>query len=222
MVPALPRTPPDPKKLRERDTATTETFRRIVRTHVRNYFNVDSQIHDVTQDALLELLDKLESGAQPEHAVYWALTAANNAVRRELTRVRHRAVVEYESQLHGALEGGEPDVAALLDAREDLRRINALLADCDEAPLIALAAAAEGRDHRELAQQLGVSPGAARMTLSRARAELSTKFTAQQKRDYLVKLAKGAGLLDFESPLEHQAVSRPGASEIEVKPKSRR
>ena len=198
MVTALRRPPPDPQRLRERDPATTEAFRRILRAHVRSYFNRDSQIHDVTQDALLELLAKLEAGAEPEQPVYWALTSANNAVRRELTRLRHR-VIEYESQVHGAVdERGEPGVAALLDAREDLRRITALLADCDEAPLRALAGAAEGRDHRELAEQLGVSPGAARMTLSRARAELSERFTAQQKLDVLVALAKRAGLLDNE------------------------
>jgi DNA-binding transcriptional regulator LsrR (DeoR family) len=64
--------------------------------------------------------------------------------------------------------------------------------------LRALAGAAEGRDHRELAEQLGVSPGAARMTLSRARAELSVRFSAQQKLEELIALAKRAGLLDSE------------------------
>jgi RNA polymerase sigma factor (sigma-70 family) len=172
-------------------------FRRILRAHVRSYFNRESQIHDVTQDALIELLAKLEAGAQPPQPVYWALTSANNAVRRELTRVRHR-VIEYESQLHGKVEHGEPDWVALLDAREDLRRINELLSDCEEAPLCALAGAAEGRDHRELAEQLGVSPGAARMTLARARADLSGRFSAQQKLDELVALAKRAGLLGSE------------------------
>jgi RNA polymerase sigma factor (sigma-70 family) len=197
MVTALPRTPPDPARLRARDRATTEAFRRILRAHVRSYFNRESQIHDVTQDALLELLAKLEAGAEPEHPVYWALTSATNAVRRELTRIRHR-VIEYESQLHGKTDHGEPDWAALLDAREDLRRINVLLNECEEAQLRALAGAAEGRDHRELAEQLGVSPGAARMTLSRARADLSVRFSAQQKLDELIALAKRAGLLDSE------------------------
>lgn len=168
-----------------------------MRAHVRSYFNRESQIHDVTQDALLELLDKLKAGAEPPQPVYWALTSANNAVRRELTRVRHR-VIEYESQLHGMIEYGEPDWVALLDAREDLRRINALLSDCEEAPLRALAGAAEGRDHRELAEQLGVSPGAARMTLARARAELSGRVSAQQKINELIALAKRAGLLGSE------------------------
>jgi RNA polymerase sigma factor (sigma-70 family) len=194
--PRLNRPPPDPAKLRD-DPATTEAFRRILRAHVRSYFSRESQIHDVTQDALLELLAKLDAGAQPQQPVYWALNSANNAVRRELTRVRHR-VIEYESQLHGKTEHSEPDWAALLDAREDLRRINELLNDCEEAPKRALAGAAEGRDHRELAEQLGVSPGAARMTLARARAELSGRVSAQQKLDELIALAKRAGLLGSE------------------------
>jgi RNA polymerase sigma factor (sigma-70 family) len=197
MVTSLNRSPPDPAKLRAGDPATTEVFRRILRAHVRSYFNRESQIHDVTQDALLELLAKLDAGAAPPQPVYWALTSANNAVRRELTRVRHR-VIEYESQLHGMTEYSEPDWVALLDAREDLRRINELLADCEEAPSRAIAGAAEGRNHRELAEQLGVSPGAARMTLARARAELSGRFSAQQKLDELIALAKRAGLLGSE------------------------
>jgi RNA polymerase sigma factor (sigma-70 family) len=193
----LHRPPPDPAGLKARDPATTEAFRRILRAHVRSYFNRESQIHDVTQDALLELLAKLDAGAQPPQPVYWALNSAHNAVRRELTRVRHR-VIEYESQLHGKVEHGEPDWVALLDAREDLRRITELLGDCEEGPLRALAGAAEGRNHRELAEQLGVSPGAARMTLARARADLSVRFSAQQKLDELIALAKRAGLLGTE------------------------
>lgn len=191
----MTRPPPDPAKLRAGDPAVTEAFRRILRAHIRGYFRHESQIHDVTQEALLELLAKLEAGADPQHPIYWALSSATNAIRRELTRLRHQAIA-YESQLHGASEASsEAERAALLDAREDLRRINALLADCDEAPYRALAGALEGHDHRELAEQLGVSPGAARMTLARARADLSEQFSAKQKMDELISLAKRAGLI---------------------------
>lgn len=186
---------PDPDKLRTGDVETIEAFRGVLHAHVRSYFRRESQVHDVTHDAMLELFAKLEAGADPGEPVFWALTAANNAVRRELTRLRRQAVA-YESQLHGMGEVGDP--AALLDAREDLRRINALLLECDEAPYRALTGALEGRNHTELGTELGVSPGAARMTLARARAQLGERFSAQQKLAELVSLAKRAGLLDRE------------------------
>ena len=44
-------------------------------------------------------------------------------------------------------------------------------------------------EHSE-AVELGMSPGAARMTLSRARAKLHDRFNAQQKISHLVQLAK--------------------------------
>jgi len=53
---------------------------------------------------------------------------------------------EYRAEARRVLGSAVPllvleDLPALLDAREDLRRINALLADCDEAPRRALAGA---------------------------------------------------------------------------------
>lgn len=172
-------------------------FLRILYSHVRSYFKRESQVNDVAHDALLELLAKLDGGAMPEQPVFWALTAANNAVRRELTRLRHIAIT-YESSLHGGAE--QPDPAALYDAREDLRRINGLLTKCNEAPYRALVGAAEGLDHNELSEELGVSPGAARMTLARARAELSEQLTAEEKLAQLVALAKRAGLVNGNLP----------------------
>ncbi|PRQ08081.1 RNA polymerase sigma factor [Enhygromyxa salina] len=201
-------TPPDPQKLREGEAAASEAFRRLLRAHICGYFNKESQVHDVTQDALLDLLAKLEAGAEPKHPEYWALNAANNAVRRELTRLRRRAI-EYQSQLHGYGQDDGADHAELLDAREDLRKINALLADCDEVPFRALTAAVEGRNHREIAEELGISPGAARMTLARARSELSGRFTARQKIDHLMWLARRAGLIEAPQPADEAA---PGSS----------
>lgn len=194
-VPSRPlgRPSPDPLKLRAGDANTTEVFLRILYSHVRNYFKRESQVHDVAYDALIELLAKLDDGAMPEQPVFWALTAANNAVRRELTRLRHIAIA-YESSLHGGAE--QPDPVELYDAREELRRINGLLAKCDEAPYRALVGAAEGLDHNELSEKLGVSPGAARMTLARARADFSEKLTAEEKWAALVGLAKRAGLVN--------------------------
>ncbi|PRQ03632.1 RNA polymerase sigma factor [Enhygromyxa salina] len=189
---------PDPAELLAGNPDAIAAFRKLLRAHIRGYFNRESQIHDVSHDALLDLLAKLDAGAQPKHVHYWVLNSANNAVRRELTRLRHQAI-EYQSSVHGP-RFDPADHASLLDAREDLRKINALLADCDEVPYRALAGAVEGRDHNEIAQELGISPGAARMTLSRARAALSDRFTAQQKIDQLILLARRAGLVGDAGP----------------------
>lgn len=209
-------TPPDPYRLREGEAAATEAFRRLLRAHICGYFSKESQLHDVTQDALLDLLAKLNAGAQPKHPEYWALNAANNAVRRELTRLRRQAI-EYQSQVHGVGHQGEhqdrADHAALLDAREDLRKINALLADCEDAPFRALTAAVQGRNHREIAKELGISPGAARMTLARARSELSDRFSARQKIDQLMRLARRAGLIEQAQGQDAQGQDAQGQDE---------
>lgn len=188
-------TRPDPAKLRAGDPEATAAFVELLWNHARAFFKRESQLHDVVHDALLELLAKLERGDEPKHPDYWALNAANNAVRRELTRLKHQAI-EYESDLHGH---ASCDAEALLDAREELRRINELLVDCDDAPSRALAGAAAGRDHREIAEELGISPGAARMTLARARAELGDRVDSKKKKQHLLALAQRAGLVECPS-----------------------
>ena len=199
--------PNDPNELLKGESQAAKRFRELVRRRVSSYFRRESQIHDVTQDALLELLRKLSDGERPSDAAQWVHTAARNAVRRELTRINRR-VVEYESALHGLVES---DQVALLDAREDLRRITALLDEEGELAQRALASSARGSDHNELAAELGLSPGAARMTLSRARAKLHDRLSAQQKISHLVQLAKSAGLI--EQPEQAQPQTRRSPEE---------
>jgi RNA polymerase sigma factor (sigma-70 family) len=184
-------TPLDHRKLLAGDPLTTQAFLKYIRSHVRRYFHRRSQIHDVSQAAMLDILARLRAGEEPEpdRVHYWVLNCANNAVKRELTRLRHRAV-SYESRLHSS---PQPSPSAVLGAREKIERIDRLLADCGEVGRKALEATVQGHNHREIAEQLDMGPGAVRMTISRVRAVLSERLTAEEKLGRLRLLAKHAG-----------------------------
>lgn len=184
-------TPLDPRKLLEGDPRTAEAFLKYIRSHVRRYFRRGSQIHDVSQAAMLDVIARLEAGEEPEpdRLHYWVLNCAKNAVRRELTRLRHRAV-SYESRLHCHPQAS---ASAVLGAREEIERIDRLLTDCSEVGRKALAARLQGHTHREIAKQLDMESGAVRMTLTRLRATLSRRLSAEEKLKRLRLLAKRSG-----------------------------
>jgi RNA polymerase sigma factor (sigma-70 family) len=181
----------DHHKLLAHDPPTTQAFLDCIRRYVRRYFNRPSEIHDVSQSAMVELIDKLNRGEepQPDRTYFWVLNSASNAVRRELTRLRHR-VVSYESRLHGQFTSTREEV---FEARQEIERINRLLAECSDVARLALAASVHGDTHREIAAALELRPGAVRMTISRVRATLSDRLTAEEKLERLRLLAARAG-----------------------------
>jgi RNA polymerase sigma factor (sigma-70 family) len=181
----------DHRKLLAHDPTTTQAFLDCIRGYVRRYFHRASEIHDVSQSAMLELVGKLRRGDEPtpDRTYYWVLNCASNAVRRELTRRRHR-VVSYESRLHGK-PAANPSEA--FEARREIERIDRLLADCSDVARRALEASVHGDTHREIAAELELGPGAVRMTISRVRATLSQRLTAEEKLERLRLLAARAG-----------------------------
>ncbi|PRP93144.1 RNA polymerase sigma factor [Enhygromyxa salina] len=180
----------DPAELRRGNPAVVAAFEAILRRRIRAFFRKQSQVNVLTNTALMELLDKLARGEQPSRPLYRALNAANNVVRRELTRLR-RVVVSFDSQLHS--HTATPD--ASLGAREELERIDTLLEEVDEVPRQILAAAARGHTHVEIAAEFGISPGAARASLSRLRAQLRGELASRDQLDKLRRLAREAGLI---------------------------
>lgn len=192
--------PLDPDKLRRGDAATVAAFRSVLRRRIGVFFHKQSQINAVTNDTLVELLTKLERGEQPTEVFYWALNAVNNAIRRELTRVRRQVLVTYESHLHGL---DEADPTAVIDATAELERLDALLTKVDDVSLQVLFAAVQGEKHRDIANQLGINPGAARQSLSRLRAELRSHLTTHERRAKLRQLVQQAGLGHEPPPVPH-------------------
>ena len=76
----------------------------------------------------------------------------------------------------------------------DFLAIDELLTDCDETVRLALQARAEGRTYQEIAEQLGISHGSVRMSISRERARLRDRLSADEKLEELRLLVDRAGL----------------------------
>ncbi len=116
----------DPLRLLAHDPETTQAYLEFTRRFIRRYLQDPSRVREVSQSALAEMLAKLERGLAPTpgRVHYWVAASASNAVRRELTRMRHRAVT-YESRLHNQPAPNQDDV---LVARWEVERIECLLA----------------------------------------------------------------------------------------------
>jgi RNA polymerase sigma factor (sigma-70 family) len=174
----------DHQKLLAGDLSTTVLFLRVARQWARKFFRKRSQLDAVTQAAMLEMLDKLKAGdiPEPDRTLSWALTCANNAVRRELTRVRNHRTIVYESHQHSPNAAGASE---WLRARDDLQRVNALLEDCDLDARRLLEAITRGHTYREIADEWGLGVGAARASVARLRKRLRAQLVAQDKRELL-------------------------------------
>jgi RNA polymerase sigma factor (sigma-70 family) len=187
----------DPEQLRKGDRATIAAFELVLRRRIREFFKKPSLVNVLTNTALVELLEKLDRGEQPTVPLYWALNAASNVARRELTRLR-RIAVSFDSRLHSRA----PEQHLALEARDDLDRIDALLAEVDEVPQQVLAAAAQGHTSLEIATKLGLSPEAVRASLSRLRGHLKDGLASQGQLDGLRRLAREAGLIPKTTGLQ--------------------
>ncbi len=176
----------DVEKLRAHDPVATAAFREVVRRFVASYFKNASQAEELVQEAMLELWTKLKDGAQPKVPRWWAQGAANNAVRRELTRLKH-ATAPFDSTVHRPRPA---DQSATYRAREELNMIiNHVLAG-NQTRLDALEGLILGEDHRELADRLGITPGAARMVVARLRAKLKQEVPAKRALAQLLALPR--------------------------------
>jgi RNA polymerase sigma factor (sigma-70 family) len=174
----------DHQKLLAGDRTTTTVFRLVARRWITKFFRKPSQLEDVTQSAMIEMLGKLRAGniPDPERAYCWVLTCANNAVRRELTRVRNHNVVSYESQLHCPYINRSSDWVRVCD---DLHRVNALLEQSDAGGRRLLEARACGYTYQEIAEEFGLEAAAARASISRLRKKLIAQLLVQDKRETL-------------------------------------
>jgi RNA polymerase sigma factor (sigma-70 family) len=181
-------TPLDPDKLLAHDPATTRAFLAFARRCIRRYLQDPSRVREASQSALAEMLAKLQRGDIPEPArvIHWVATSAGNAARRELTRLRRRALA-YESRLHTKPAPDQDEVFAL---RQELDRIDGLLAQLGERSQRAVIAAALGQSAEEIAADLGTSPGAVRSLIYRSRRQLRDELSAEERLERMVLVAK--------------------------------
>jgi RNA polymerase sigma factor (sigma-70 family) len=147
-------------------------FEEIVRRYRRQLDRfaaaiVGGRCEDVTQDAFSKALPALRGSEAEIELRPWLYRIVRNTALNDL-RDRPPAGVELTERLPGARSA-----AAEAEAREDLRELMDRLRALPEPQRAALVMRElEGLSHEEIAAALGVSGGAARQTIFRARAAL--------------------------------------------------
>src|SRR4051794_20336397 len=151
-------------------------FEEIVRRYRRQLDRfaaaiVGGRSEDVTQDAFSKALLSLRRSETEIELRPWLYRIVRNAALNDL-RDRPPAAAELTDRLPGARSA-----AAEFESREDLRDLTDRLRALPEPQRAALVMRElEGLSHEEIAAALGVSGGAARQTIFRARAALREGF----------------------------------------------
>jgi len=124
---------------------------------------------DLAQDVALTVWRRLTSLSDPRAFTAWLRRITANAARDHL----RRAAARRETELDEALAIASPDDPEARSARlAELRLMLAVLVREDREIVDLLTARAEGAPVSDLARRLGVSDGALKMRVSRARARL--------------------------------------------------
>lgn len=177
------------------DSATAGLFRQAARQWARRFFDDPAKIDSVVQAALVEMLDKLHAGDEPppDRLLFWIRACTNNAVRRELTRMRHEDFVGYESQLHGR---AADDISQTLRLRRELADIERDLDTFEDKARQIFAQRVRGAAYREIAATQQTSEQAARKSVSQIRKRLLRGISKRDHIEHLRREAKLAGLDD--------------------------
>lgn len=129
---------------------------------------------DVTQEAFVKLLTEARAGRYPDRAGAWLYRAVTNLV---ISRARRAAVARrLAPRLADVGAPDEPDLVALRN--EGHHELRLALATLSRAERVALLMAASGASGIEIAVYLGMSHGATRALICRARARLRVRAGA--------------------------------------------
>jgi RNA polymerase sigma-70 factor (ECF subfamily) len=128
---------------------------------------------DLAQEVALRAWRRLATLSDPRSFTAWIRRIAANAARDHLRRV----AVRREEELEQALElAGDDDPHAAAERRAELRLMLAALDEEDAEVVELLMARAEGLSVEELARRTGMSEGALKMRLMRARKRLRDRL----------------------------------------------
>ena len=133
----------------------------------------DETARDLAQEVALRAWRRLATLEDPRSFTAWVRRIAANAARDHLRRV----AVRREEELEQALElAGDDDPHADAERRAELRLMLAALEDEDAEVVELLVARADGISVEALAVQSGLSEGALKMRLMRARKRLRERL----------------------------------------------
>lgn len=149
-------------------------YRRPLLRHARRMLG-DGRAEDVVQAAFVGAWGALRDGAEIRDLSPWLYRIATNGALNALSRAGAD-----DAPLHGAMPGARAtDPCAELERRDAVRRTLGGVASLPERQRAALlATAVAGRPHAEVAAELGLSEGALRQLVHRARARVRGAATA--------------------------------------------
>ncbi len=147
-----------------------------------------SRAEDVVQQALINAHHALQRTDEVRHLRSWLYRIAHNAALNVLRAVRDDVPLDAAS---GAAAAADDDPVAAFERSERFRETVDALRDLPERQRAALVLRElEGRSHEEIAESLGVTSGAARQHLMRARVALRGAVTAITPYPLVVRLAE--------------------------------
>jgi RNA polymerase sigma factor (sigma-70 family) len=159
-----------------------------------------SRAEDAAQQALINAHDALQRTDEVRHLRSWLYRIAHNAALNVLRAVRDDVSLDAASDATAVAEDGP---AAAFERSERFRATVDALQELPERQRAALVLRElEGRSHEEIAETLGVTSGAARQHLMRARVALRGAVTAITPYPLIVRMAEmlagsgGAGWTD--------------------------
>jgi RNA polymerase sigma factor (sigma-70 family) len=148
----------------------------------------ESEAEDAVQQALLSAHQALRRNGAPERFAPWLHRIAINAAVKQLRRT-HEDLPLDEERTDGIEQ--PPQSQERRDRlRETIAAVGALPARQQRALLLR---EMEGRSHAEIARTLGLTPGAVRQLIHRARAGVRSAVSAVTPYGLLLRLAAGEG-----------------------------
>jgi RNA polymerase sigma-70 factor, ECF subfamily len=165
-------------------------FEELVRLHLRAAYGVayavtndPTDAEDVTQDAFIVALERLDECKDPDRFSGWLL----RIVRNRALNLRRAQAVRVAKPLDDAvdapsLSNPDADVSRAL-LREELSAAMEELTETQRQ--VVVLHDLEGYRHREIGELLGISEGASRFHLSTARAALRGLLTDREKGERL-------------------------------------
>lgn len=166
-----------------------DRHRRALHGHARRLVG-DAGAEDVVQQTLLQAWRALESGPEVHHVVPWLHRIVHNL---SLSDIRRRAQ-EAEPLREDLPAAGS--VASAAEQREAVRAVLRGLADLPERQRLALLGTEiDGRSRRQLADELGLSEGAVRQLVHRARCGVRAAVAAVVPWPLVLRLMTRSGWL---------------------------
>jgi RNA polymerase sigma factor (sigma-70 family) len=168
--------------------AIVERYRRPLLRYLRRLLS-DALAEDVVQATFINAWSSLRTGTEVRDLRPWLYRIAHNAAINALKKVG-----EAMEEVPESIGGFATEPAAELERRDEMQRALASIAALPSRQRAALlAVAVDGRAHADVAQELGLTDGAVRQLVHRARMTLRTGATAVTPLPFLNMLMSSAG-----------------------------